>query len=41
MPTTLKDMMAQANANVPKLPPEQVAMRLQQGAVLLDVRDPH
>ena len=41
MSTTLKDMMAEANASVPRLPPAQVATRLQQGAVLLDVRDPH
>lgn len=40
MPTTLKEMMADANAAVPRLSPDQVAARRAQGAVLLDVRDP-
>ncbi|MDA8253708.1 MAG: rhodanese-like domain-containing protein [Rhodospirillales bacterium] len=41
MATTLRDMMADAHAAVPRLAPDQVAVRLGQGAVLLDVRDPH
>lgn len=41
MPTTLKDMMAEANAATPRLAPDQVAERLREGAVLLDVRDPN
>ena len=41
MPITVKDMLADAHAVVPRLPPEQVRMHLRGGAVLLDVRDPH
>ncbi|MDA8248144.1 MAG: rhodanese-like domain-containing protein [Rhodospirillales bacterium] len=41
MPTTLKDMMAEASAAAPRLSPDQVAERLREGAVLLDVRDPN
>jgi len=41
MPTTLRDMIAEAQAAVPRLPPDQVADRVRQGAVLLDVRDPN
>jgi rhodanese-related sulfurtransferase len=41
MPSTLKDMMAAADAAVPRLTPDQVRARLARGnAVLLDVRDP-
>jgi rhodanese-related sulfurtransferase len=40
MPTTLQDMMTQASAAVPRLPPEEVRAKLAQGAVLLDVREP-
>ncbi len=40
MPITVKEMMAQANAAVPRLPAAEVAARQRAGAVLLDVRDP-
>jgi rhodanese-related sulfurtransferase len=40
MPTTVKDMMAEANAAVPRLTAAEVAARQRAGAVLLDVRDP-
>ena len=41
MPTTIKDMLADANAAVPRLQPQQAQAQLAQGgAVLLDVRDP-
>ncbi len=41
MAMSVQDMLAAANAAVPKLSPEQVAARLAEGdAVLLDVRDP-
>ena len=41
MSMTVKDMVAQANAAVPRLPPAEVAGHCAQGAVLVDVRDPH
>ena len=40
MPTTVKEMMAEANAAVPRLAAAEVAARQRAGAVLLDVRDP-
>ena len=41
MPTSVKDMLATANAAVPKLSPAEVQARIAAGnAVLLDVRDP-
>ncbi len=41
MSMTMKDMIAEANAAVPRLPPAEVAAYCAQGAVLVDVRDPH
>jgi rhodanese-related sulfurtransferase len=41
MPTSVKDLLAQANASVPKLTPSEAAQRIQSGDVLVvDVRDP-
>ena len=41
MPTTVKELLAQANASVPKLSPADAAERIGSGDVLvLDVRDP-
>lgn len=39
-PQSLKDMMAAANAAVPRLAPAEVGEHLAAGALLLDVRDP-
>lgn len=41
MATSLKDMLAEANAAVPRLPPQDAGARMSDGDVLiLDVRDP-
>lgn len=41
MPTSVKDLMAAANAAVPRLPPPEAVARLRAGdALILDVRDP-
>ena len=41
MPTSVKDLLAQANATVPKLTPTEAAERMRAGDVLVvDVRDP-
>jgi rhodanese-related sulfurtransferase len=41
MPTSVKDLLAAANAAVPRLPPDQARERLRSGGVLVvDVRDP-
>ena len=41
MPTSVKDLLAQANASVPKLTPAEAAERMRSGDVLVvDVRDP-
>ena len=41
MPTSVKDLLAQANASVPKLSPAQAAEKMKAGDVLVvDVRDP-
>ena len=41
MPTSVKDLLAQANATVPKLSPTEAAEKMQSGDVLVvDVRDP-
>jgi len=41
MPTSVKDLLAVANAAVPRLPPDQARERLRSGDVLVvDVRDP-
>ncbi|MHB2166563.1 rhodanese-like domain-containing protein [Alsobacter sp. R-9] len=41
MPSSVKDMLAAANAVVPKLAPEEAAQKIRAGGVLvLDVRDP-
>lgn len=39
MTTTLKDMMAAANAAVPKVAPEEARALMAQGALVVDVRD--
>jgi rhodanese-related sulfurtransferase len=39
MATTLKDMMAAANAAVPKVTPEEARALMAQGALVVDVRD--
>jgi rhodanese-related sulfurtransferase len=39
MATTLKDMMAAANAAVPKISPEEARALMAQGALVVDVRD--
>ena len=39
MATTLKDMMAAANAAVPKITPEEARALMAQGALVVDVRD--
>lgn len=39
MTTTLKDMMAAANAAVPKVTPEEARALMGQGALVVDVRD--
>ena len=39
MTTTLKDMMAAANAAVPKITPEEARALMAQGALVVDVRD--
>lgn len=41
MSITVKELLAAANAAVPRLPPAEVAAYCAQGAVLVDVRDPH
>lgn len=38
---TVKSLMDAANADVPRLAPDDVRARLRDGAVLLDVRDPN
>jgi rhodanese-related sulfurtransferase len=41
MPTSVKDLLAQANASVPKLSPAEASERIKAGDVLVvDVRDP-
>jgi len=41
MPSNIKEMLAEANAAVPRLPPAEARARMQGGNVLiLDVRDP-
>jgi rhodanese-related sulfurtransferase len=41
MPTSVKDLLAQANAAVPKLSPAEAAAKMRSGDVLVvDVRDP-
>jgi rhodanese-related sulfurtransferase len=41
MPTSVKDLLAQANATVPKLTPTEAAEKMRAGDVLVvDVRDP-
>jgi rhodanese-related sulfurtransferase len=41
MPTSVKDLLAQANASVPKLSPAQASEKIKAGDVLVvDVRDP-
>jgi rhodanese-related sulfurtransferase len=41
MPTSVKDLLAQANASVPRLTPAEAAERMRAGDVLVvDVRDP-
>jgi rhodanese-related sulfurtransferase len=41
MPSNIKEMLAEANAAVPRLPPAEARARLEGGNVLiLDVRDP-
>ena len=39
MTTTLKDMMAAANAAVPKITPKEARALMAQGALVVDVRD--
>ncbi len=39
MPTSVKDLLAAANAAVPRLSPEEVMAKLSEDVVLLDVRD--
>jgi rhodanese-related sulfurtransferase len=39
--TTIRDMMASANAAVPRLTVDEVRQHLAAGALLLDVRDPN
>ena len=39
MATTLKDMMAAANAAVPKVTPDEARALMAQGALVVDVRD--
>lgn len=41
MPTTVKDMLAAANAAVLKLTPAQAAEKIRAGATVVDVRDPN
>ena len=42
MPTSVKDLLAQANASVPKLSPAEAAEKMKSGDVLVvDVRDPN
>jgi len=41
MAASVQEMMAAANAAVPRLTPEQVREKLAAGALLLDVRDPN
>ncbi|MGH7210929.1 MAG: rhodanese-like domain-containing protein, partial [Acetobacteraceae bacterium] len=41
MATSVQEMMAAANAAVPRLTPGQVREKLAAGALLLDVRDPN
>ena len=41
MPTTVKELLAAANAAVPRLPPNEARQKLREGnALVLDVRDP-
>ncbi len=41
MPTSVKDLVAAANAAVPRLPPDQAREKLRSGdALVVDVRDP-
>ncbi len=41
MPTSVKDLLAQANASVPKLSPAEASEKMKAGDVLIvDVRDP-
>ena len=41
MPTSVKDLLAQANATVPKLSPSEAAERIRSGdGLVVDVRDP-
>jgi rhodanese-related sulfurtransferase len=41
MPTTLKDMLAAANAAVPRLSPQEASARISgENVLILDVRDP-
>src|SRR5204863_9829719 len=41
MPTTVKEMLAEANAAVPRVPPAEARQLIGRGAVLIvDVRDP-
>ena len=41
MPTTVKELLAAANAAVPRLPPNEARQKLREGeALILDVRDP-
>lgn len=40
MGTTVKDLLASANAQVPKITPDQARELMDEGALVVDVRDP-
>ena len=40
MPTSVKEMLAEANAAVPRLPPAEARARMGANVLILDVRDP-
>jgi rhodanese-related sulfurtransferase len=41
MPKTAAELVAEAKANVENLTPDQVAQEIEQGAVLIDLREPN